>query len=137
MSKFEIGDKVFFDGSEQGIIKNINSDEGNIDYDVKLVNSDNIINNIDSNKLQLFIKTRFKELKQKKENGTLSPDELKEYLRLSLNNNKKQHNDEMARIDRNNPFVDSIDGGKRKTRKAKKRKTRKGKKGKKVRKSRK
>ena len=137
MSKFEIGDKVFFDGSEQGIIKNINSDEGNIDYDVKLVNSDNIINNIDSNKLQLFIKPRFKELKQKKENGTLSPDELKEYLRLSLNNNKKQHNDEMARIDRNNPFVDSIDGGKRKTRKAKKRKTRKGKKGKKVRKSRK
>jgi hypothetical protein len=140
MSKFEKGDRVFYDGSEQGIIIDVNSDEGDIDYNVRLLDSDYIINNIDSNKLQLVTQPRFEQLKQKKENGTLSPDELKEYLQFSLDNSKKQYELEMAKIDRKNSIVDNIDGGKRKTRKTrktKKRKTRKGKKGKKVRKSRK
>ena len=64
----------------------------------------------------------FEDLKQKKENGTLSPDERKEYLQLSLDNNKKQYTNKMAKIE------DNSGGGKRKTIKAKKRKTRKGKK---------
>jgi hypothetical protein len=129
MSKFKRGDTVLYNGSEPGIIIDINSGEGDIDYDVELNNGD-IIKTF-SNKLKL--KTRLGDLKQKKENGTLSPDERREYLQLSLDNSNKQYTNKIAKIEDNS-------GGKRKTRKAKKRKTRKGKKGKKgkkVRKSRK
>jgi len=131
MSKFKRGDTVLYNGSEPGIIIDINSGEGDIDYDVELNNGD-IIKTF-SNKLKLVTQPRFEQLKQKKENKTLSPDELKEYLQISLDNSNKQYTNKIAEIEDNS-------GGKRKTRKAKKRKTRKGKKGKKgkkVRKSRK
>ena len=122
MSTFKRGDTVLYNGSEPGIIIDVNfgdgDNKGNIDYDVELNNGD-IIKTF-SNKLKL--KTRLEDLKQKKENGTLSPDERKEYLQLSLDNNKKQYTNKMAKIE------DNSGGGKRKTIKAKKRKTRKGKK---------
>ena len=128
MSTFKRGDTVLYNGSEPGIIINVNSDEGNIDYDVELNNGD-IIKTF-SNKLKL--KTRLEDLKQKGIQN-LSPDEKKEYLQLRLDYNKKQYKNKMDEIEGNS-------GGKRKTIKAKKRKTRKTRKtrkGKKVRKSRK
>jgi hypothetical protein len=128
---YNAGEKVIYnkDGqSVEGTILKIHDDDDIPYYTIKLndgTEKQTIQDNLE--------KTRFEILKQKRFNNTISPEERREYLQLSLDNAQNKYTKKMNKIN----GTSSYKGGKRKSRKNKKRKTRKGKKGRKGRKSRK
>ena len=141
MSKFKVGDAVLYNNIEPGIVIEVNSDEGDFDYDVELNNGTEITKTFSNNLKPI---TRLEQLKHKKKYGPLSQSEMIDYIHFYNQMEDQKENNPSSDFKQLNKEVETLfpglkflkKAGKRKSRKIKKRKTRKGK-GKKGRKSRK
>jgi hypothetical protein len=130
MSKFKVGDAVLYNNREPGIVIEVNSDEGDFDYDVELNNGTEITKTFSNNLKPI---TRFEQLKHKKNYGPLSRSERIDYIHYYNQMENEKENNPSSDFKRLNKEVESLfpgltflkKAGKRKSRKIKKRKTRK------------
>lgn len=126
MSKFKVGDAILYNNREPGIVLEVNSDEGDFDYDVELNDGTEITTF--SNNLKPI--TRFEQLKHKLKNyGSLSESERIDYIHYYNQMENEKENIPSYAFKNLNKEVETLfpgltflkKAGKRKSRKIKKR----------------